>query len=74
MPTSIAVGGTDETPTGTPVAWSGDSESGATGWSSFLLHWRTIQPSTILLLVSLMSLLGALLLTVALALVRKLSL
>jgi hypothetical protein len=74
MPTSTAVAGAAETSTATPVAWGGDSEPGATGWSSFRLHWSTIQPSTILLLVSLMSLLGVLLLSVALALVRKLSL
>lgn len=71
-PTTVVVA--SETPTATTVAWGGDSQPGATGWSSFLLHWRTIQPSAILLLVSLMSLLGALLLSVALALVRKLSL
>jgi hypothetical protein len=73
-PTTTTVGGGSETSTPTTIAWGGDSEPGATGWSSFLLHWRTFRPSTILLLVSLMSLLGALLLTVALALVRKLSL
>ena len=74
MPPSTTVTGISETSTGTAVAWGGDSEPEAPGWSSFLLHWRTIQPSTILLVVSLMSLLGALLLSVALALVRKLSL
>jgi len=63
-----------ETSAATTVAWGGDSGPRATGWSSFLFRWSTIQPSTILLLISLMSLLGALLLTVALALVRKLSL
>jgi hypothetical protein len=73
-PTSTTVAGGAETSTATPVAWGGDSEPGATGWSSFLVHWATIQPSTILLLISLISLLGALLLVVALALVRKLSL
>ena len=73
-PTTATVGGGSETSTPTTIVWGGDSEPGATGWSAFLLYWRTIQPSTILLLVSLMSLLGALLLTVALALVRKLSL
>ena len=71
-PTTVVVA--SETPTATTVAWGGDSEPQATGWSSFLFRWSTIQPSTILLLVSLMSLLGALLLSVALALVRKLSL
>jgi len=74
MPTATTVAGGAETSTATTVAWGDDSEPGATGWSSFLLHWRTIQPSTILLLISLMSLLGALLLSLALALVRKLSL
>ena len=74
MPTSTTVAGASETPTATTVAGGGDSQPGATGWSSFLLHWPTIQPSTVLLLISLISLLGALLLSVALALVRKLSL
>ena len=73
-PASTTVGAGSETPAATTVAWGGDSEPGATGWSSFLFRWSTIQPSTILLLVSLISLLGALLLVIALALVRKLSL
>jgi len=73
-PTPTAVERGSETPTATTVAWGGDSEPQATGWSSFLFRWSTIQPSTILLLVSLVSLLGALLLSLALALVRKLSL
>jgi hypothetical protein len=73
---SPAAGATEwmPTPTSTTVAWGGDSQPGAPGWSSFLVHWPTIHPSTILLLISLVSLLGVLLLSVALALVRKLSL
>ncbi|MGB9299279.1 MAG: hypothetical protein WCD51_01670 [Anaerolineae bacterium] len=74
MPTSTTVAGAAETSTATTVAWGGDSQPGAPGWSSFLVHWPTIHPSTILLLISLVSLLGVLLLSVALALVRKLSL
>jgi len=74
MPTSTTASGAAETATPTTVAWVDDSEPGAAGWSSLLFRWSTIQPSTILLLISLMSLLAALLLSMALALVRKLSL
>jgi len=73
-PTSTTVAGASDTPRATTVAWGDDSEPGAAGWSSSRLHWPTIHPSTILLLISLVSLLGVLLLSVALALVRKLSL
>lgn len=61
------------TPASTTVAWSGESGTAAPGWSLSGLHWPTIHPSTILLFVWSASLLGALLLVVALALVRKAS-
>ena len=73
-PTPTSVGGGSEMATATTVAWGDNSEPGATGWSSFRVHWPTIQPSTTLLFISLISLLGALLFSVALALARKLSL
>lgn len=74
MPPSTAVAGTSATPTATALAWGGGSEPEAPGWSSLRLRLPTIQPSTILLFISLVSLLGAMLLSVALALVRRLSL
>ena len=73
-PAPTTVAGASETPTATTVAGGDDSEPGTSGWSSSRLHWPTIHPSTILLFISLISLLGALLFSVALALVRKLSL
>lgn len=73
-PAPTTVAGASETPTATTVAWGDDSEPGAPGWSSILLHWPTIHPSTILLFISLVAAFGVLLLSVALALVRKLSL
>ena len=73
-PTSSTVAGDAETSTATTVAGGDNSEPAAPGWSSFRLDWPTIQPSTILLFISLISLLGALLFSAALALARKLSL
>ena len=73
-PASTTVARGAETPRATTVAGGDDSEPGAPGWSSFRVHWPTIQPSTTLLFISLISLLGALLFSVTLALVRKLSL
>jgi hypothetical protein len=72
--TPTTAGGGSDTSTPTAIAWGDDSQPGATGWSSFLVHWPSIHPGTILLLISLVSLLGALLLFLALGLVRKLSL
>jgi hypothetical protein len=73
-PTSITVAGGAETPGASTVAGGQESAPGAPGWSSFRVHWPTIQPSTTLLLISLISLLGALLFSVALVLVRELRL
>jgi hypothetical protein len=70
-PSCTSVAGGAETSTATTVAWGNDSEPGTAGWSSFRLQWPTIHPSTILLFISLISLLGALLFSLALALVRK---
>jgi len=72
--TSTTVAGGSETATATVVAWGGNVEPEAPSRPSFGLHLPPVQPRTILLLVSLMCLLGALLLSAALALVRKLSL
>jgi len=76
MPTATPMGGagTSETATATTVAWGGTSEPDASGGSPVRFHWPTIRPSTILFLISMTSLLGAMLLGVALTLVRKLSL
>ena len=73
-PASATVAGGAETPRATTVAGGDDSQPGAPGWSSFRVHWPTIQPSTTLLFISLISLLGALLVSLTLALARKLSL
>ena len=73
-PSCTSVAGGAETSTATTVAWGNDSEPGAAGWSSFPLQWPTIHPSTILLFISLMFVIGALLVSLALALVRKPSL
>jgi hypothetical protein len=73
-PTSTTAAVASATSTPPSVAWSGGSEPTSSGGSSWRLHLPTVQPSTILLSVSLTSLLGALLLSVALALVHKLSL
>jgi hypothetical protein len=73
-PTSTTAALASATSTPPSVAWSGGSEPTSSGGSPWRLHLPTVQPSTILLSVSLTSLLGALLLSVALALVHKLSL
>ncbi|HUV73931.1 MAG TPA: hypothetical protein VMW79_06455 [Anaerolineae bacterium] len=70
-PSCTSVAGGAETSTANTVSWGDDSQPGAAGWSSFRLQWPTIHPSTVLLSLSLISLIGALLVSLALALVRK---
>ena len=73
-PTVTSMAGSSDSPPGAVGVASGDSQPGAPGWSSFRVHLPTIQPSTILLFISLMFVIGALLFSKALALVRKLGL
>jgi hypothetical protein len=73
-PASITVAGGAETFRTSTAAGDQNSEPGAPGWPSFRVHWPTIPPGAALLFISLISLLGALLFTVVLALVRELNL
>jgi len=73
-PTATSMAGSSDSPPGAVGVADGDSQPGAPGWSSFRVHLPTIHPGTILLFISLMSVIGALLVSLALALVRKPSL
>ena len=73
-PTATSMTGSSDTSPGSTGAAGGDSQAGTSGWSSLRLRWPTLDPSTILLFISLVAAFGVLLLSVALALVRKLSL
>ncbi len=71
-PSTITVGGNSDTSSGGSGLVGPDDESQLSGWSALRLHWPQIYASTILLLISLTSAFGALMLSVALVLVYKL--